>query len=266
MSTRGNDTPLSENFILRAQEANQAPADHQPRMAMELLQEARNTLKSIHAVTTPPTTLESRTVLATFQDKSTMNIRMVGQALRAQNSRNPDQEAELTGPDGHPLSWRSLMENISGQDSVAHRILDAHNTTDSKAMESAIQEAKRHAVNIMCRLPLEYRDCFQHLADIPRRAVYTALMQDGSRVAWVVRCSAGGWQPRWEQTRAVAAIPPDPRLPHEELRHHGDCSSCGGVAVQEINARRVRAEAYGLDVDEIFCLVCLGENREFLED
>ena len=272
MFIKGNPTPLSEDFLLKAQEANQAPADHQPRMAMELLQDARNTLNSIHAVTTQPTTSESREVLATFQDKSAMSIKMVGQTLQGQNSRNPDQEATLTGPDGHPLSWRSLMDNLSRHNTVARKTVEAHlghgphNPLDTGELESAAWEVERHAVNVMDRLPLECWDCFQHLADIPCRAVYTALMQDGSRVAWVRSAGARGLEPRWKQPLAVAAIPPDPRLTREELRRHGNCSICGGVAVQEVNARRIRAEAYGLDVDEIFCLACLGEGREFLEE
>ena len=253
-SIKGNHTTLSEDFILRAQEANRAPADHQPRMAMELLQEARNTLKSIHAVTTQPATPESRAVLATFQDKSTMSIRMVSQTLRAQNSKNPDQEAELTGPDGHPLSWRSLMENISSKDSVAHRILAAHNSTDSKALESAIQETKRHAVNIMCRLPLEYRDCFQEIH--PQARTYqTTVFHDGSRIMW-----AFSHETKTSRDKPLAAlsIPPDPRLSPGELKNHGSCSNCGGIAVQNVNAKRVQTNAYGMEVDEVFCLACTG--------
>ena len=272
MSIRGNRTPLSEDFILKAQEINQAPADHQPRMAMELLQEARKTLNSIHAVTTQPTTSGSRAVLAKFQDESFIIIRMVDQILQARNGQIPYQEAELIGPDGRPLSWRALMDNLSRHNTVARKTVEAHlgpgphNPLDTGALELAAWEAERHAVNVMNRLPLEYRDCFQHLADIPRRAVYTALMQDGSRVAWIRSAGASGREPRWKEPLAVAAIPPDPRLPPEELRRHGDCSSCGSIAIQDANARRVRADAYGMDVDEVFCLVCLGEGREFLED
>ena len=183
-----------------------------------------------------------------------MSIRMVGQALRAHNSRNPDQEAKLTGPDGHPLSWRSLMENISGEDSVAHRILDAHNPTDSNAMESAIQEAERHAVNIMRRLPLEYRDCFQEIP--PQARIYqTAVFHDGSRIMWILSHETN---PNRDKPLAALAIPPDPRLSPGELKNHGDCSNCGGIAVQNVNAKRVQTTAYGMEVDEVFCLACIG--------
>ena len=126
MPIKGNRTPLSEDFILKAQEINQAPADHQPRMAMELLQEARKTLNSIRTVTTQPTTSESRAVLAKFQDESFIIIRMVDQGLQARNSQIPYQEAELIGPDGHPLSWRSLMDNLSRHNTVARKTVEAH--------------------------------------------------------------------------------------------------------------------------------------------
>ena len=241
-------------------------------MAMELIQETRHTLASIQTIGFHPATRSGRMVLAEFHDISNISIREVEGVLRARSSPGPEQEATLTSPGGQPMSWRCLMDNLSRHNTVAQKIMEAHlgpgphNPQDARAMEAAAREAERHAVNVMDRLPLEYRDSFQHLADVPRRGVYTALMQDGSRVAWVRSCSNYGRQPRWKQPLAVAAIPPDPRLTPVELSCHGDCSCCCGVALQEVNARRVRAEAYGLDVDEVFCLVCLGEGREFLED
>ena len=263
MSTKGNRTHFSEDFILRAHEASRAAAENQPQMALELLQQARTTLKSIHAFTIQPVPLENRAVLAKFQDESFIIIRMVDQVLRARNGQIPYQETELIGPDGHPLSWRALMENISRQDSVANRIMAAHpgtgtnNPTDPTALESAIQEAKRHAVNTMYRLPLDYRDCFQHLQAIPQpgKTYQTAVFHDGSRIMWARSREAN---PRQDKPLAALAIPPDPRMSPGELKDHGDCSNCGGIAVQNVNAKRVQTTAYGMEVDEVFCLACTG--------
>ena len=271
-TTQGTGKDFGSTLVSQAMRIRHAPPEEKPRRAMELLEQFRRNLRDMSTIALQQNArMEGRRViLATFHDSSCASIRQRDGVLIASPGLDPAIPGELTGPDGKPLTMRELMDNLQPRVTTAKKVIEAHlgpcphNPLDQNGLESAAWEADRHALYVMHRLPREYRDCFQHLGEVARSSPHTALLPDGSRVAWV-RPAGYGKELRWQSPLAVAAIPPDPRWMKEELELRGDCTGCGGPALEGINARRVRAQAYGLEVDEIFCLVCTGGEHEFAE-
>ena len=263
--------PRGENLPREADRINRADPRERPGMAMKLVEKLRRDLREMKTVRLcEGTAWEQRAIRLYFHDGSCARMHQRDGAVMASPDSDPARRVTLTGPDGNPITIRGLMDNLQPRVTTAKKVIEAHlgpgphNPLDQNGLESAAHEADRHALYVMHRLPLEYRDHFQHLGKVPGRSPHTALMPDGSRVAWI-RLAGYGKEPRWQNPLAVAAIPPDPRWMREELELRGDCGNCGGPALEDVNARHVRTDAYGLEVDEMFCLVCLGEEREFEE-
>ena len=261
-----------ENLHREADRINRAGLPERPGMAAKLLERLRRDLREMTTVMLwAGAPWEQRAITLTFHDRSRARVHQGNGTLMVSPDSDPARRVRLTAADGKPLTIRGLMDSLEPPITLARKIVEAHlgghphNPLDPGALESAAREADRHALNVMNRLPLEYRGCFHHLDRAPLSTLHTALLRDGSRVAWT-REPSHRPESRWERPLAVAALPPDPRWMREELQaQQGDCSNCGGPALEGVNARRIRAHAYGSEIDEVFCLVCTGDEREFQE-
>ena len=245
-------------------------------MAQELLDRARRHM--VHLC--PITDHRGRRVVLTLSDGSALHITPgPDNTLRATSHpgippKDPaepqvQRTATLLDARGGHMSWRGIMDTMARPGTIADRIFRAHlghsrANTDPVAMEHAIAETERHAVNIMHRLPLDYQDCISEPSyTVGERR--TAHFSDGSRIAWARQ----GTNPGTHRQRPITVVPlpPDPRLDTDEINgsSNADCANCGGPAVDRVNARRVQAQAYGMEIDEIFCLACTHHGQEFYD-